>query len=209
MKKIKCYQCNKAYPEKELTLFDAKMWCGECLDEYTTLCGDCGERVHNDDTHYTADDYHICERCYDDNYFYCDRCERVYHNEHYANGLCEWCSENEGAPEATPNDKRYYCKSRKDLPVGLEIEAEGGDYMDVYDELTPEGFGVSKDGSLKDGIEVQVPASNGGNTEKLIKQACESLKRNGYGISQRCGLHVHIEFSCRKKTIKRLLLIRY
>lgn len=209
MNKTKCYQCGKCYPADKLTLFDTEMWCGECLDEYTTLCDDCGDRIYTDDAHYTADDYPICNRCYDDNYFYCDRCERIYHNENWDNGLCDRCSEDEGSPEATPNDKRYYSKSRRDLPVGVEIEAEGGDYMDVYDELTPKGFGVSKDGSLKDGIEVQVPASNGGNTEKLIKQACESLKRNGFKISSRCGLHVHIEFPSRKKTIKRLLLMVY
>jgi len=209
MEKTKCYQCHESYPQDKLTLFDSEMWCAECLGEYTTICADCGERIYKDDASYTADDYPICERCYDDNYFYCDRCERVYHNEHWANGVCEWCCEDDGSPEATPNDRRYYRKSRRDLPVGVEIEAEGGDYLDVYDELTPKGFGVSKDGSLQDGIEVQVPASNGGNTDKLIIQACESLRMNGFRISSRCGLHIHIEFPSRRKTIKRLLLMVY
>jgi len=210
MEETKCYQCGKVYPRDELTTFDAEMWCDRCLDEQTVVCDDCGERIYRDDATYTADDYPICDRCYDDNYFYCDNCGRVYHNEHRAGNLCEWCCEDsERSPEASPNDRRYYHKSRRDLPMGVEIEAEGGDYIEVYEELTPKGFGVSKDGSLQNGIEVQVPASNGGNTERLIRQACESLKRHGFRISSRCGLHVHIEFPSRKRTIKRLMLMAY
>jgi len=209
MEKAKCYQCHKFYPKGKLTLFDAKLWCSECLDEHTTTCDDCCERIYTDDEHYTADDRTICDRCYDENYFYCEACDRIYDNDYRAGNLCEWCSEHEESPEATPDDDRYYSKSRRDLPAGVEIEAENGDYMDVYDELTPEGFGVAQDNSLQDGIEVQVPASNGGNTEKLIKQACGSLKRHGFRISRRCGLHIHIEFPSRKKTIQRLLLMAY
>ena len=209
MEKAKCYQCHKFYPKGKLTLFDAKLWCSECLDEHTTTCDDCCERIYTDDEHYTADDRTICDRCYDENYFYCEACDRIYDNDYRAGNLCEWCSEHEESPEATPNDDRYCSKSRRDLPTGVEIEAENGDYIDVYDELTPEGFGVAQDNSLQDGIEVQVPASNGGNTEKLIKQACGSLKRHGFRISRRCGLHIHIEFPSRKKTIQRLLLMAY
>jgi len=209
VEKIKCYECHKAYPKDKLTLFDAILWCTECLDEYTTTCADCGERIYTDDEHYTADDYIICDRCYDDNYFFCEACDRIYRNEYRAGNLCEWCCEHGETPEAMPNDERYYFKSRRDLPLGVEIEAEGGDYLDVYDELAHKGFGVSKDNSLQDGIEVQVPASNGGNTEKLVKQACQSLKRNRFKISSRCGLHIHIEFPSKKKTIKRLLLMAY
>jgi len=210
MGKAQCYQCHRLYTEDKLTLFDSNLWCAECLDEQTTICDNCRERIYREDAVYTADDYPICDRCYDDNYFYCDRCERVYHNDYGVNGVCDRCYEDdEESPEALPNDKRYYSKSRRDLPMGVEIEAEDGAYLELYDELTPKGFGVAKDGSLKDGIEVQVPASNGGNTKRLIEQACQSLKRNGFGISNRCGLHIHIEFPSRKKTIKRLLLMVY
>ena len=212
MDKKKCAQCKKAYPENELTPFDDVMWCEECLDEETTTCDDCGERIYRADATYTNEDYPICNRCYDENYFYCERCDRVYYYEHRVNDVCEWCNEDndsEETPQREPNDKRYYCKSRRDLPVGVEIEAEGGDYLDVYDELTPKGFGVEKDGSLEDGIEVQVPASNGGNTENLIEAACSSLQRHGFEISRRCGLHIHIEFPSQKRTIKKLLLMAY
>ncbi|MBM4402686.1 MAG: amidoligase family protein [Candidatus Cloacimonetes bacterium] len=212
MKKIKCYGCQKLFAKNELNHFDDKMWCDDCLDEDTTICADCREeRIYRDDATYTYDDYPICERCYDENYFYCEGCQRVYHYDQRSGDYCEECAQGEDTegPEAMPDNKRYYCQSRRDLPVGVEIEAEGGDYQDVYYNLTPEGFGVSKDGSLDRGIEVQVPASNSGNTEKLIKQACSCLKENGFGVSKRCGLHIHIEFPSRKKTIKKLLLMAY
>jgi len=92
----------------------------------------------------------------------------------------------------------------------VEIEAEGGDYDDVYDDLADEGFGVQGDGSLdEDGIEVQVPASNGDNTDKLVQRACQCLEKNGFGVSKRCGLHVHIEYPSQMRTIKHLLLMTY
>lgn len=204
-----CNTCKKAFDGDRLVSFDDRLWCPACLAEYTTICEDCGERIYTDDATYTADEYPVCDACCDANYFCCEACERVYHNEHMVNGVCEWCYEDGECATAEPDNERYYFKSRRDLPVGVEIEAEGGDYMGVYDELSPKGFGVGKDGSLDDGIEVQVPASNEGNTEKLIEQACESLRRNGFRISKRCGLHIHIEFPSRKKTIKRLLLMAY
>jgi len=211
MEKLKCCGCKKPFAKNALTLFDDEMWCEDCLDKDTTTCADCGERIYRDDATYTNDDCIICDRCYDENYFYCDRCDRVYYNEYRVGDYCEYCCENEddNAPQQLPDDKRYYCKSRRDLPVGVEIEAEDGDYFDVYDELTPKGFGVDKDGSLEEGIEVQVPASNRGNTEKLIRQACLALHKHGFGVSRRCGLHIHIEFPSRKKTIKNLLLMAY
>jgi hypothetical protein len=139
-----------------------------------------------------------------------EACERHYHQDEYGgDGYCRYCLE-ENRPETVPDKKRYYSKSRRDLPVGVEIEAEGGDCDDVYHDLAGEGFGVQKDGSLEEGgIEIQVPASNGGNTGKLVKRACKSLEENGFGISRRCGLHVHVEYPSRMKTIKRLLLMIY
>ena len=211
MKKQKCDTCKKVF-DKQLTNFDGQLWCEDCLTESTTLCHDCGARIYTSDAYYTADDYPICERCYDEHYFCCDGCGRVYHYDYCVDGYCEWCDVENGhsRPQACPDNKRYYSKSRWDLPVGVEIEAENGDYYSVYDDLAPNGFGVQEDGSLNgSGIEVQIPASNGGNTEKLISQACSTLSQNGFGISKRCGLHIHIEYPSRMKTIKRLLLMAY
>lgn len=152
----------------------------------------------------------ICESCYYDEYFQCEGCDRHYHTNDYGeDGYCRYCLE-ERKPEVSPDNGRYHLRSRRDLAVGVEIEAEGGDYEDVYDDLVDEGFGVQDDGSLEEGgIEIQVPASNGGNTDKLVHRACKCLTQNGYGISKRCGLHVHIEYPSRMKTIKRLLLMIY
>lgn len=69
---------------------------------------------------------------------------------------------------------------------------------------------MQDDGSLdSSGIEIQVPASSGRHIARLVQQACRSLEENGFDISRRCGLHVHIEYPSRMKTIKRLLLMIY
>jgi len=207
--KSKCEQCEGRFYKEELITFDDQIWCKDCLREETTICADCDERIYSDDATYVNDDP-ICERCYDNNYFRCEHCERHYHNDNYGeDGYCQYCLENDDKPTICPDNERYYSKSRWDLPAGVEIEAEGGNYCDVYDELADEGFGVQNDGSLEDGIEIQVPASNRGSTEKLVRRACKSLEENGFDISKRCGLHVHIEYPSRMKTIKRLLLMIY
>ena len=205
-----CERCEARFYKSELATFDDQLWCDDCLCEQTTICADCGERIYADDATYVGDDP-ICEACYDRNYFYCDNCDRSYHNDDYGgDGYCQYCSNGDSKPEAQPDNKRYYTRSRRDPSVGVEIEAEGGDYHDVYNDLADEGFGVQEDGSLSsNGIEIQVPASNGRHTEKLVQKACESLDDRGFDVSKRCGLHIHIEYPSHTRTIKRLMLMIY
>jgi hypothetical protein len=206
---LKCSECQQEFKEGEMITFDDRLWCEDCLSRVTTICVECEERVYISRARYVNNDP-VCESCYNDRYFQCDCCRRHYPHEDYGeDGCCRYCLENDMNPEASPDNGRYYSKSRRDLCVGVEIEAEGGDYHSVYDDLVNEGFGVQNDGSLSDGIEVQVPASSGGDTFKLIRRACRSLEENGFEISRRCGLHVHIEYLSRMKTIKRLLLMTY
>ena len=205
-----CQRCRERFYEEKLITFDNQIWCEECLRGETTICADCGARVYIEEARTVGDDP-ICESCYDDNYFACENCGEVYHNDDYAeDGYCRYCQEG-SKPSILPDNKRYYsAKSRRDLAVGCEIEAEGGDYYSVYEDLANKGFGVCSDGSLADGgIEIQVPASNRGKTKKLVQQACKSLEENGFAISKYCGLHIHIEYPCRLKTIKNLLLMIY
>jgi len=204
-----CERCEERFYKEKLITFDDKIWCEDCLDKETVICADCEERVYREEVRYVSDEP-ICESCYDNNYFQCEGCEDYYHNNDYGDdGYCRHCLEDD-KPSICPNNKRYYQKSRRDLAVGVEIEAEGGDYHDVYYDLADRGFGVCSDGSLAvGGIEIQVPASSSGKTYKLVHQACESLEENGFEISKKCGLHVHIEYPSRLKTIKHLLLMIY
>lgn len=203
----RCDECGAK--TEELEEFDNQGWCRSCLLEHTVICADCGERAYIEEVRHVGNEP-VCESCYDDNYFQCESCGNCYHNDYYGeDGYCRYCMEDRET-EAYPDNGRYYSKDRRDLPVGVEIEAEGGDYDSVYYDLAGKGFGVQGDGSLEaDGIEVQVPASNRGNTGNLVRRACQSLEENGFGISRRCGLHVHIEYPSRAKTIKRLLLMVY
>lgn len=206
---LKCSECGRKLNEEEVTTFDDRLWCEDCLSENTTVCADCEERFYIHEARYVGEEP-ICESCYDRNYFQCELCEHNYHNDDYGeHSCCRYCLE-DNRPAVCPDNKRYYSKSHRDLSVGVEIEAEGGDHHSVYNDLADKGFGIQSDGSLaSDGIEIQVPASNGRDTAKLVQQACRSLEESGYDISRRCGLHVHIEYPSRMKTIKHLLLMVY
>jgi len=203
-----CDICGCRLYHEELVGFDNQLWCEACLDDETTCCADCGERVYLEQVTQVSDEP-ICGNCYDNSYFQCEDCGQCFHNDDYGDsGCCRYCGGCKA--ESQPDDRRYYSKSRRDPTVGVEIEAEGGSYDGVYDDLADDGFGVQSDGSLNnDGIEVQVPASNGKDTRKLVVQACQSLQDNGFDVSKRCGLHVHIEYLCRMRAVKRLLLMVY
>ena len=205
-----CEKCNERFYEEGLITFDNKVWCEDCLNDETVICEDCDDRVYRDHVNYVSDDP-ICDGCFDGgNYFQCDDCGSAYHDDDYgSDGYCQNCLE-DNKPTAEPDNRRYYTKSRRDLAVGIEIEAEKGNYHNVYQSLAHKGFGVCSDGSLgRHGIEIQVPASNGGTTENLVHQACQSLDDSGFEISKQCGLHVHIEYPSQWKTIKNLLLMIY
>lgn len=58
-----CAHCGTA--EGELTEFNGRLYCPDCLDDLTLVCTDCGSRflrIHNRSEN---DDFPICPECYD------------------------------------------------------------------------------------------------------------------------------------------------
>ncbi len=43
-----CSSCGREYPPEEGTVFDEQELCPDCLEELTSLCGYCGERIWNE-----------------------------------------------------------------------------------------------------------------------------------------------------------------
>jgi hypothetical protein len=77
--------------------------------------------------------------------------------------------------------------------VACEIEAESGNKSEIDADL-PEAVGVCHDGSLNNtGIEIQTPPATGDKAEYYIKRSCEVLRSRDYDISDRCGLHIHLD----------------
>jgi len=207
-KTVVCYNCDDRIWRGDSLNYCDDYYCETCFNDLFCTCDNCGESEYEDRITFVGGRY-ICEHCYNGSYFYCEACGNNYHlDDCGSNNHCRFCEE-DNDEEASPNDKKYYKKSRKDIAIGIEIEAENGNYDDVYNELSDKGFGVCHDGSLENGIETQIPKSNNGNTEKLVKRACKCLENNNYEITKRCGLHVHFDYSSRATTIKNLLFTAY
>lgn len=146
--------------------------CGECRDNNYTLCDGCGEYQQNDYVHY-------CERCDEQ---YCERC-----NHDCGGGSFR---EVTSSPLYGTNKGKYLIIKRL---VGTEIEAEKGELCDLSEDLDDK-CGIVEDGSLDStGIEVLTPPASLNEAEKIIKDACKSLKRAGFDGTKNCGLHVHID----------------
>jgi hypothetical protein len=121
------------------------------LCQETTSCVDCDERIYLDHA-VSVGDEPICARCFDNNYFHCDGCGAWYHNDNYGeDGYCQYCVESK--PESQPDNQRYYTKSRKDLSVGVEIEAEERDYHPPYRGFYPD---VEIDDEIEDKTDSQL-----------------------------------------------------
>lgn len=72
--------------------------------------------------------------------------------------------------------------------IGFEIECEYGKTFDL-----PRGFGITRDGSLDNGIEVLTPPAMGSHLVDTVTQAMSVLRESGWEVSSRCGLHTHID----------------
>ena len=75
-----CAHCGTA--EGELTEFNGRLYCPDCLDDLTLVCTDCGSRflrIHNRSEN---DDFPICPECYDRDYTRCVRCGRIIDTDH-------------------------------------------------------------------------------------------------------------------------------
>ena len=102
-----CEECEDSFDECEMTQvynrYNELIWvCENCLNEYYTRCGCCGEYYPNDIMTYTGHDYYVCEDCLQSNYNYCDECEEYYRRDYIsrafnANGyeicVCDSCRE--------------------------------------------------------------------------------------------------------------------
>jgi len=211
---VKCEECGEEISKSSDNTHEHEgdFYCQDCWDDNFTYCNDCGDPMRRNQGYETDPGDLICEECYGDHYFTCEGCGGIFHEDDYGSeGLCRSCCKEREHETSAPDNKRYVEKKSiyRDIPVGVEIEAEGGDYGKVEGILSDEGFGICEDGSLENGIEVQIPASNNGNNEKLIHKACKILNQNGFRISDRCGLHIHLGYPSRLKAIKNLLLLAY
>ena len=208
-----CSYCGRTHRMDELCEFDGHMFCPECLERYTVLCRDCGERIWRGDDQGSGE-IHLCRDCYDDRYTHCHRCGALLHeSEAYYEDSDEF-------------DERPYCRScfeeRNDDPIhnyyykpepifcgdgpryfGVELEIdEGGEVKSKARSLLEvanregEYLYIKHDGSLDDGLElVTYPMSLDFQLHHVPwTELCRKAVELGYISHQAstCGLHVHV-----------------
>ena len=100
---IPCELCGEVYDPDELIPFDDRLICPECLENETTLCACCGQRIWLTDNA-GNDNTPLCQICYDQSYMTCSECGRLIHCEdsYYLDDsdepLCLTCLEEEQEP---------------------------------------------------------------------------------------------------------------
>ena len=82
----------------------SNLYCEYCGGGYET-CDDCGASYAEDEGYYVTDHYghtrHVCQSCYENDYFYCESCGEYHnnddavcvHTEHGEEWVCEACAE--------------------------------------------------------------------------------------------------------------------
>lgn len=206
-----CERCEEIHQTDESQIVHVyrgreRAWCQDCRDNYACVCDDCGDTIGEDYTR--SDEYRtLCEACYSDNYFSCCGCDNIFHNDD--GYYCETCEDtrcrecrctHEDMPfrdwDSTPlvGDKDKAIVIKNDRLVGIEIEAVNGMSADL-DEMLDESIGIADDGSLRGDtvVEIQTPPASSSELERIVDNACSSLRKNSWVVNDTCGLHVHID----------------
>lgn len=91
------------FDEEQLKIYeqykDGKFTDEDMLDKFKLVeCSHCGEIMFANDSYMTADDYVLCQYCFDNETQYCDRCQQVYydtemHETDRDNWVCDSCAD--------------------------------------------------------------------------------------------------------------------
>ena len=210
-----CGVCGREFPDDQLTEFDDQLLCPTCLEQETTICARCGDRIWNDDNN---GDAHapLCESCYDRFYTTCDRCGRpilydnAYYEEHDEEQESPLCWSCYSQRQCGKHIHDYYYKPE---PIfygggtrffGVELEIDGAGESDSHAralmELANQGqeqrIYCKHDGSLDAGFEIVThPMSLDYHLEQMPwPDILGEAKRRGYLSHQAgtCGLHIHV-----------------
>lgn len=222
-----CDNCNSYHETDNITYMENlnKSVCESCYGEYI-VCYDCDDYALRDNNSHCINDEYICDTCYSDNYFYCERCETSYHNDNYGgDSECENCYSDSDRDSDTNSQyiHAYDYRPRlqfygKGLKMGVEIEIDKGEcHSDLADELynmsdNEQKFYLKTDGSLDNGIEI---VSHPMSLEYHSKFEWDNIFRKclDYGFrshnTKTCGIHIHISksFLSQSETIKLALFI--
>ncbi len=134
-----CAHCGRQYPIFSMLCCGKDMLCGNCADELTRICDECGTHFYINSVDDCSDDMlNLCRRCYNRSYTTCERCGRVIRNEdtHYFTGsgqyLCETCYDYASNEELIHEygykpEPEFHGRGPRFFGVKLEIDGGGMD----------------------------------------------------------------------------------
>ena len=210
-REIPCELCGEVYDPDELIPFDDRLICPECLENETTLCACCGQRIWLTDNA-GNDNTPLCQTCYDQSYMTCSECGRLIHCEdsYYLDDsdepLCLTCLEEANRDVIQgyyyKPEPIFYGTGPRYFGVELEID-EGGERGDYASRILSqanvaftERLYCKHDGSLSNGFElVTHPMSLEYHQEEMPwPEVLRTARSLGYRShqTQTCGLHVHV-----------------
>ncbi len=205
-----CHFCGTILSESTAHEFDDTILCEHCLDERTTLCDCCMDRIwrHEAEGNHI---YTLCRYCFDNNYVSCTECGTLIHNDdaHYTDDndepYCQDCYDK--LSDDTIHGYNYkpspvFYGEGHSLFMGVELEIdEAGESNYNAEQLlrisngTEEHIYCKHDGSLDDGMEIvshPMTLDYHMNTmpwKEVLRKAVE-LGYTSHNAGS-CGLHVH------------------
>ena len=207
---ILCHFCKAKLNESEVYEFDDTIMCFHCLEDMTTICECCMERIWRDEAE-GGNTHTLCRYCYENNYVNCSECGRLIHNDdaHYTDDsdepYCQDCYDkmyNESIHDYYYKPSPIFYGGEGSLFMGIELEIdEAGEdsynaqqIVDIANRHN-ERIYCKHDGSLDDGFEiVSHPMTlefhqNEMNWKEILAKAI-NLGYTSHNAGS-CGLHIH------------------
>ena len=206
---IVCHFCRAELSAAEAHEFDSTILCDHCLEERTTLCDCCLDRIWRHEAEGNPT-YTLCRYCYENNYVSCADCGALVHNDdaHYTDDndepYCQscydkLCSQAIHSYHYKPSPV-FFGEGSLFMGVELEIDRGGEDNANAEKILAVANRNEDRiyckhDGSLDDGFEiVSEPMTleyhmNEMNWREILDKAVE-LGYTSHNAGS-CGLHVH------------------
>ena len=205
-----CSHCGALIGEdEEFGEINGDVICYDCIEQHTTVCDRCGERIWTNDSY--GDEYTtLCRHCYENHYTRCSCCDALLHEDdaYHLDGYdyCSECYRDELDKDRNIHDYGYkpepafFGDSKRYFGVELEIDGAGKDSDNADDLLAianrdDDHIYIKSDGSLDDGMElVTHPMSLEYHKQFCWEEIMKKAISQGYRSHQTttCGLHVHV-----------------
>lgn len=208
-----CSGCGVMHPRGQLTEFDGRLLCPDCLRERTTICERCGDRIWENEA-VSDGRITLCQCCYERHYVSCADCGRFLHendayylNENEDDAFCYTCYERRERRNVIRDyyfkpDPIFYGTGPRFFGVELEIDEGGEDHSCAREVLAVANFNglehayAKHDGSLEDGFEIVThPMTLDYHLSEMpwkgILNKCKALGYTSHKAGT-CGLHIHV-----------------